>query len=66
MFTLEEPDRTILETHVLRMANDIWTNNIEPDAPISACGFCNVKHACSRFTPVNTGGPEKGNRVSLF
>lgn len=61
MFTLEEQDRTILETHVLKMAEDIWRGNNEPDAPHSACYMCNVKHACSRFNPVN------GNRrVSLL
>lgn len=59
-FVLEEEDRTILETHVLRMATDIWKENIEPNAPISACYYCNVKHACSRFAPKN------GNRLSLL
>jgi hypothetical protein len=60
MFTLEEQDRTILETHVLSMVDDIWRQNFEPDAPLSACTFCNVKHACSRFTPKN------GKRMELF
>lgn len=64
LFTLGDQDRTILETHVLQMADDIWRNNIEPDAPISACSWCNVKHACSRFTPVN--GNNGNKRVNLF
>lgn len=61
MFELGEPDHTKIETDVLAMANDIWKGNFEPDAPISACYYCDVKHACSRFTAVN------GNkRVSLL
>jgi len=60
MFHLDEQDRTILLSHVMQMADDIWNENFEPDAPISACYFCNVKHACSRFTPVNGRG-----RISL-
>lgn len=61
MFTLQDEDRDILQKHVLDMAHDIWVNDVDPNAPISACKFCNVKHACSRFNPVN-----KGNRVNLF
>lgn len=60
LFTLQDQDRLMLEKHVLDMASDVWNGNNEPTAPISECGFCNVKHACSRFTPVN------GNRVNLF
>jgi hypothetical protein len=59
MFELDEDDRSILLKHVTSMAEDIWTENFEPDAPLDACFFCNVKHACSRFTPVN-------GRVNLF
>jgi hypothetical protein len=61
MFTLQDEDRTILEKHVLDMAHSVWINDNEPNAPLEACTFCNVKHACSRFNPVN-----QGKRVSLF
>lgn len=60
MFQLNEDDRTILMSHVVKMATDVWNENFEPDAPVSACYFCNVKHACSRFMPV------KGKRTSLL
>jgi hypothetical protein len=59
MFKLDDQDRSILEAHVMRMANDIWLNNIEPTAPRSECAFCNVKHACSRFIPAN--GDKRAN-----
>lgn len=61
MFVLSEEDRSILRAHIQGMADVIFNKNFEPDAPISACTFCNVKHACSRFTPVNGT-----KRVSLF
>jgi hypothetical protein len=60
MFVLEEEDRSILYSHVAGMCNDIWNENFEPDAPISACAFCEVKYACPKFTPKNNG------RVDLF
>lgn len=53
MFNLSDEDRSILLAHVQGMSDDIFNENFEPDAPIDACMFCNVKHACSRFTPVN-------------
>lgn len=53
IFHLTDEDRAILLSHVQNMADDIFLKNFEPDAPVSACMFCNVKHACSRFTPVN-------------
>lgn len=59
MFVLEEPERAILLKHVHDMCVDIWTKNFDPNAPVDACFYCNVKHACSRFTPVN-------GRVNLF
>jgi len=59
MFELGDDERGILLKHVTTMAEDIWLENFEPDAPLSACTFCNVKHACSRFSPVN-------GRVNLF
>ena len=61
MFELLPEDRTKIETDVLSMCEDIWNQNFEDTAPISACYFCEVKHACSRFTPVNDG-----KRVSLI
>lgn len=53
IFNLTEEDRAILLSHVQGLSDDIFNENFEPDAPISACSFCDVKHACSRFTPVN-------------
>lgn len=53
IFHLEDKDRAILLSHVQGLSDDIFNENFEPDAPISACRFCDVKHACSRFTPVN-------------
>lgn len=61
MFELTEEDRTILLKNVIDMVADIYNENFEPTAPIGACFMCNVKHACSRFTPVNGS-----KRVNLF
>jgi hypothetical protein len=52
LFTLEDKDRTKLETDVLSMASDIWKGDFEPNAPRSECYYCDVRHACSRFKPV--------------
>lgn len=62
MFTLDDDDRSVLLSHVQSMADDIFSKNFEPTAKASECAFCNVKHACSRFKPVN--GDTK--RVSIF
>lgn len=64
-FVLEEEERTILLKHVLDMAEDIWLDNTAPTANPSACTFCNVKHACTKFVPVKRSDGSKG-RVSLF
>ncbi len=64
-FILEEDDRTILLKHVLDMANDIWTENVEPTAPVSACFGCNVKHACKRFKPTNVNA-DGSRRMGLI
>lgn len=61
MFVLSEQDRTVLMAQVLSMAEDIWNENFDPSAPISECYFCNVKHACSRFTPI-----QGSKRMDLF
>lgn len=63
-FDLGEQERTILLKHVLDMANDIWLNNHEPNAPASACFNCNVKHACTRFKPVQSGNKKKISLVN--
>lgn len=53
MFVLDDAERGILLKHVNDMCVDIWEKNFDPDAPIDACKFCNVRHACTRFQPVN-------------
>lgn len=50
--TLDINSRTQLMTRVVRMANDIWADNLPPRTDNSYCGFCNVKHACTKFQPV--------------
>lgn len=61
LFHLNEEDRTILLAHVQSMSDDIFTENFDPNAPVSACSWCDVKHACTRFKPVNGS-----KRVSLL
>ena len=52
VFTLTEAERTVLLKHVLDMANDVWLDEKTPTTDPGPCSFCNVKHACSKFTPV--------------
>lgn len=60
-FNLSDTDRTSLLTHVHTMVEDIYKENFEPTASTSECFHCNVKHACSKFKPVNGS-----TRVNLF
>lgn len=55
LFQLSEDDRAILLSQVISMSDDIYRQNYEPTAAPSECYGCNVKHACSRFTPKNDG-----------
>lgn len=58
-FQLDAQDRSSLMQHVLGMANDVWKEDFEPTTDPNECYFCNVKHACSKFKPVNAGTDRK-------
>mgnify|MGYP002347796325 CR=1 FL=1 len=58
-FVLTEDERTILLKHVIDMANDIWLDNKELTTDPGNCSFCNVKHACSKFTPATPDAKKK-------
>lgn len=64
VFEMDEPGRDILMKHVLDMAKDIWEDNREPTKDSSMCFNCNVKHACTKFVPVEQ--PNGKRRVSLI
>lgn len=55
--------RSQLMQRVAGMANDVWTEDRTPRADTSECTYCEVKHACSRFTPVKSSG---SRRITLI
>lgn len=62
-YPLDDSRRSLLMQQVITMAHDIWNEDFEPSPSPSACVFCDVRHACSRFQPVPG---LKDRRVSLL
>lgn len=62
-FPLTLDDRSQLMQRVLNMANNIWLEDFTPRTDFTECMYCNVKHACSKFQPVQDG---KNKRMSLL
>ncbi len=44
--------RAQLQQRISGMARDIWLNDHSPRTDTKECGWCPVKHACPKFTPV--------------
>lgn len=53
MFKPEPEARAQLLQRIAGMATDLWNDHFPVRPDNSVCGFCNVKHACPKFTPVN-------------
>lgn len=51
--------RAQLMTRIVGMANDIWRDDKTPRKDTSLCGYCPVKHACSKFQPVLVNGQRR-------
>lgn len=47
-----EERRAQLMQRVVGMAQDIWRDDKTPRADTKHCGFCEVRHACTKFEPV--------------
>ena len=62
-FPLTQDDRSQLMQRVMAMSQDVWRKNFAPEPTPEKCMFCNVKHACSLFTPVTKDGKKKMNLV---
>jgi CRISPR/Cas system-associated exonuclease Cas4 (RecB family) len=50
--TLDENSRGQMMQRVVGMARDIWNKDVPPRSDNKLCGFCAVRHACSKFQPV--------------
>ncbi len=59
-FTFTDDDRRQMWSRIVRFANDIWTNDVDPKKDMVGCDYCPAKHACAKFTPVH------GNRMNLI
>lgn len=51
--------RAQMMSRMVRMADDIWRQDTPPRADSIECAYCNVKHACSKFTPVVIEGKRR-------
>jgi hypothetical protein len=51
-YSLDDSRRSMLMQQVIEMAHDIWRGDDQPTTDTSACFFCDVKHACSKFQPI--------------
>jgi hypothetical protein len=58
-----DEERSGMLQRIVRMANGIWSGDNAPRSDNAECGFCNVKHACSKFSPQGSIGR---GRVSLL
>lgn len=49
-------ERGQMFSRIARYADQVWREDFEPRKDSFECNFCDVKHACSKFKPVNTAG----------
>jgi hypothetical protein len=47
--------RSVTMSRIASMATDVWMGNKEPRRDNKECGFCQVKHACSKWQPTKSG-----------
>lgn len=56
---LSDHTRSVMMQQVSLMATEVWLGNNEPRKDNKYCGFCDVKHACSKFQPTVVNGKKK-------
>lgn len=56
---LSADSRSMMMLSVVNMATDVWKEDREPRVDNKLCGYCNVKHACTKFKPVMVNGRER-------
>lgn len=64
LFNISDDWRRQMLQRVSGMASDIWRGDNSPRHDYSECHYCNVKHACSKFTPARRAGAEVAARVA--
>lgn len=62
-FEISPEKREQMLARIAAMARDVWTSERTPRQDTSECGWCDVRHACSKFMPVKIEGK---TRVQLF
>jgi len=55
-FRISEESKSQMIGRISEMAWDIWSEDHTPRSDTSMCGFCDVKHACSKFKPTMSKG----------
>lgn len=58
-FQITNDKRAQLLQRVAGMARDIWNDEHPPRQDTTLCGWCSVKHACSKFQPVVVDGKRR-------
>lgn len=53
---LSTDTRAVMMSRIVRMAQEVWREDKTPRSDNTFCGFCDVKHACSKFQAVAKGG----------
>lgn len=56
---LDNNTREVMMQRITRMAQDVWQGDKTPRSDNKFCGFCDVKHACSKFKAVEVDGRRK-------
>jgi hypothetical protein len=62
-YAVSAPERSQIMQRIVGMADDVWREDRTPRADMTLCNWCSVKHACTKFTPVQSG---KNRRMSLL
>lgn len=57
--SLDRDTRSVLMQRVTNMARDLWNGDNAPRVDNKLCGFCSVKHACTKFKPVEVDGKRR-------
>ncbi len=62
-YVVDNETRAQLMQRVAGMAWDVWSGDKTPRTDNKECGYCDVRHACSKFAPVQDGA---NRRISLL
>lgn len=63
-FEITDEKRTQMQARISAFARDIWTGERTPRQDTKECGWCSVRHACSKFQPVLAADGKR--RMELF